>query len=246
MTSPTPVALLAELHKAADALAAALDRIPDGGEKAPSTLPGWSRGHLLAHIAGICDALARQVECGRRGETVQLYDGGVEGRNRAIDLAAGHSLGQHRSDVTAALHRSLAAFDALTGPEWQTPIAFRDGVIFDAGLALWRELVIHTADLDAGTGPEVWNKDFCSHLFDFLAARVPGGNKLVLQPVALPPLSLGAGGSTVVVSGMVTDIAAWLAGRQPSLDSLRATAAGDGTDLPDLLPWPSAMPDPKK
>ncbi|MHC6593570.1 maleylpyruvate isomerase family mycothiol-dependent enzyme [Arthrobacter sp. C152] len=245
MSSPTPAALLAELHKAADALAAELDRIPADGAGAPSTLPGWSRGHLLAHITGICDALARQVEYGRRGETVELYDGGVEGRNRAIDLAAGHSLGQHRADVGASLQRALAAFDALEADEWQTRIAFRDGVIFDAGLALWRELVIHTSDLGTGRGPETWNKEFCSHLFDFLAARVPAGTRLVLQPVALPPLTLGAGGSTVVVSGMVTDIAAWLAGRTPSLDSLRATAAGDSTDLPGLLPWPSAMPEPQ-
>ncbi|MDJ0459395.1 maleylpyruvate isomerase family mycothiol-dependent enzyme [Arthrobacter sp. NQ7] len=245
MTSPSPDALLAELHKAADALTAAVDRIPAGGDKAPSTLPGWSRGHLLAHIAGICDALARQVEYGRHGEKVELYDGGVDGRNRAIELAAGHSLEEHREDVAAAVQRALAAFDALGEDEWQTRIAFRDGAIFDAGLALWRELVIHTADLDAGTGPEVWNRDFCSHLFDFLAARVPAETRLVVQPVALPPLTLGAGGSTVVVSGMITDIAAWLAGRQPSLDSLRATAAGDGTDLPALLPWPSALPEPK-
>jgi len=245
MTSPSPAGLLAELHKAATGLTAAMDRIPDGGERAPSTLPGWSRGHLLAHITGICNALARQVEYGRRGETVELYDGGVDGRNRAIELAAGHSHKEHRDDVAAAMQRALAALDALTEDEWRTHIAFRDGVIFDAGLALWRELVIHTADLDSGTGPETWNREFCSHLFDFLAARVPAETKLVLQPVALPPLALGAGGSTVVVSGMVTDIAAWLAGRTPSLDSLRATAAGDGTDLPNLLPWPSAMPDPK-
>jgi len=245
MTSPSPAGLLAELHKAATALTAAMDRIPDAGERAPSTLPGWSRGHLLAHITGICEALARQVEYGRRGETVELYDGGVDGRNRAIDLAAGHSLQQHRDDAAAAMQRALTAFDALSEDEWQTRIAFRDGVIFDAGLALWRELVIHTADLDTGAGPETWNKDFCSHLFDFLAARVPAETRLVLQPVALPPLALGSGGSTVVVSGMVTDIAAWLAGRTPSLDSLRATAAGDSTDLPALLPWPSAMPDPK-
>lgn len=242
MTSPTPAALLAELHKAADALAAELDRIPADGAAAPSALPGWSRGHVLAHLAGICDALARQVEYGRKGQTVELYDGGMEGRNRAIDLAAGHSLEDHREDVAAAVQRALAAFDALAADEWQTPIAFRNGVIFDAGLALWRELVIHTSDLATGRGPESWSSRFCSHLFDFLAARVPASSRFVLQPVALPPLTLGAGGSTVVVSGMVTDIAAWLAGREPSLDSLRATAAGDSTDLPELLPWPSAMP----
>jgi maleylpyruvate isomerase len=43
---------------------------------------------------------------------------------------------------------------------------------------------------------------------------------------------------------MLTDIAAWLAGREPTLGSLRASADADGTDLPDLLPWPSATPSP--
>ena len=47
------------------------------------------------------------------------------------------------------------------------------------------------------------------------------------------------------ISGMLTDIAAWLAGRTPSLGSLRATAAADGVDLPELLPWPSGVPAPK-
>jgi maleylpyruvate isomerase len=45
-----------------------------------------------------------------------------------------------------------------------------------------------------------------------------------------------------VVSGMLTDIAAWLAGRTPSLGSLRATAAADGVGLPQLLPWPAGVP----
>ncbi len=41
---------------------------------------------------------------------------------------------------------------------------------------------------------------------------------------------------------MLTDIAAWLAGREPSLSSLRASAAADDVDLPELLPWPSGVP----
>jgi len=45
-----------------------------------------------------------------------------------------------------------------------------------------------------------------------------------------------------VVSGMLTDIAAWLAGREPSLSTLRASAAADDVDLPELLPWPSGVP----
>ncbi|BAS08378.1 hypothetical protein AHiyo4_18000 [Arthrobacter sp. Hiyo4] len=63
----------------------------------------------------------------------------------------------------------------------------------------------------------------------------------MLQPLGLPPVTLGLGRSTVI-SGMITDIAAWLAGREPSLGSLRATAAADGVDLPELLPWPAGTP----
>ena len=74
------------------------------------------------------------------------------------------------------------------------------------------------------------------------AARVPEGNRYVLQPLGLPPVTIGNGSATTVIGGMLTDIAAWLAGRTPTLGSLRATAAADGVDLPELLPWPAGVP----
>jgi maleylpyruvate isomerase len=115
--------------------------------------------------------------------------------------------------------------------------------VFDGGLALWRELTIHATDLGTGRGPETWSRPFCEHLFDFLAARVPEGERFVLQPLGLPGTSIGTpGGRSTAINGMLTDIAAWLAGRTPTLGSLRATAAADGVDLPELLPWPAGVP----
>ncbi|WP_115789857.1 maleylpyruvate isomerase family mycothiol-dependent enzyme [Arthrobacter silvisoli] len=245
MTEITPQALLAELHKAAATAASVVATLDDSAVAAPSELPGWSRGHVLAHLAGIAKAMARQLEYAARGETVELYDGGYEGRNRAIDLAAGHDAAQHHAAVDAALTRVLAAFDALDDTGWSAPISYRDGTVFDGGLALWRELTIHTGDLGTGFGPETWSRPFCEHLFRFLGARVPQGIKLVLQPLALPQLTLGSGVRSIAVNGMITDIAAWLAGRTPTLGSLRATEAADGVELPELLPWPSGAPAPK-
>ncbi len=247
MTAPTPDALLAELHKAADVVVSTAAKFADEDIKAPSALPGWTRGHVLAHVEGISHAMARQLEHAARGETVELYDGGQDGRIKAIEMAAGHSADAHRTDLKAGLERALRAFDSLAGDTtgWQAPIAYRGGVVLDGGLALWRELVIHTSDLHAGYGPETWSRQFCEHLFDFLAARVAPGDKLVVQPLALPPVTLGDGGRSTVISGMITDIAAWLAGREPSLGSLRASAAADGVDLPELLPWPARTPDAK-
>lgn len=247
MTAPAPDALLAELHKAAAAVTSTAAKLTDEDVLAPSALPGWTRGHVLAHLTGISNAMARQLEYAGRHETVDLYDGGQEGRNKAISIAAGHDAATHQADLQAALDRALAAFDTLEHPGsdgagWQAPISYRGGVVLDGGLALWRELVIHASDLGTGLGPETWSRQFCEHLFDFLSARVPPADRLILQPLGLPPVSIGSGGRSTVVSGMITDIAAWLAGREPSLGSLRASAAADGVDLPELLPWPSGVP----
>ena len=245
MTAITPGTVLTELHKAADVVASQAAKLTQDDVPAPSELPGWTRGHVLAHLTGIANAMARQLEFAARGETVELYDGAHEGRTKAIEMAAGHSLDEHRSDLDAALDRALRAFDALDDAGWQVPIAYRGGVVLDGGLALWRELVIHASDLGAGPGPETWSRQFCEHLFDFLSARVPEGQRFVLQPLGLQPVTIGAGGRSTVISGMVTDIAAWLAGREPSLGSLRASAAADGVDLPELLAWPAGVPGPK-
>ena len=154
MTAPAPADLLAELHKAAEVVASVAAKFTDEDVRAPSALPDWTRGHVLAHLAGITNAMARQLEYAARGESIELYDGGQDGRNKAIGMAAGHSADVHRADINAGLDRALKAFDSLeTGSGWQAPIAYRGGVVLDGGLALWRELVIHTADLGTGFGP---------------------------------------------------------------------------------------------
>ncbi len=242
MTAITPENLLEELRRAADVVAGITAKLTEEDVKAPSDLPDWTRGHVLAHITGIANAMARQVEYAARGESIELYDGGFEGRTRAIELAAGHSLAEHRADVGAALDGALRAFGTLDDAGWRRPISYRGGVAFDGGLALWRELVIHATDLGTGRGPETWSRPFCEQLFGFLAARVPEGEKFVLQPLGLPAVAIGTGAKSTVINGMLTDIAAWLAGRTPTLGSLRATAAADGVDLPDLLPWPAGVP----
>src|SRR6478736_2637905 len=136
MTSITPENLLAELRRAADVVTGIAASLDDAAVAAPSELPGWTRGHVLAHLAGIANAMARQVEYAGRGESIELYDGGFEGRTRAIELAAGHSAEQHRAALAAAFERALGAFGALEAAGWREPISYRGGVVFDGGLAL--------------------------------------------------------------------------------------------------------------
>ena len=245
---PTPSQLLANLDAAAAALQERITSLTDDEVRAPSRLPGWSRGHVLAHVAGVADGMARQLEYASRGETIELYDGGADGRNRAIEEAAVRSADRHREALSESLDRALQAFHGLQESGWNAPISYRNGVVRDGGLALWRELVIHLTDLGLGEEADTWSPQFCEHLFSFLAARVPAGIRLRLQPLALPSRLLGSSApgesasSTIAVNGMATDIAAWLAGRTPNLGSLRAEAAADGVELPTLLPWPSGIP----
>lgn len=241
MTSISPAELTDRLERAADTFAAKISSLSDDDVRAGTELPGWTRGHLLAHVTHVSNAVARQAEYALRGELIEFYDGGQGGRTQAIEMAAGHSADEHRADIAAAFTRALTVLGSLTPDQWQLPISYRDGVVMDGALAYWRELVIHLADLQVGRGPETWSKEFCLYLIDFLAVRVPADTRLKLLPLALPPLTVGDGDNAVSVSGMLTDIAAWLAGRTPTMGSLRAEAAADSVALPTLLPWPSAF-----
>jgi len=205
--------------------------------RAPSALPGWTRGHVLTHVEGVGRALARQASCARRGVLVELYDGGRPARDAAIEAGHGRSAGQ----LTAAVHDALdevdAAWSAVGPADWERPVRYREGVLLGAGLAWWRELEIHTSDALLGHGTSDWSQPFCAHLLNHLAPRLPDGVRLTLSTPDGPwTLSGGPGdgptGLTELnVTGRLTDLSAWLAGRTPA-----GPLTGD--PLPPLADWP--------
>ncbi|GAB3275204.1 maleylpyruvate isomerase family mycothiol-dependent enzyme [Sinomonas notoginsengisoli] len=234
--------LLMALRAAAEGIHSELGGLSEDSVTAPSELPGWTRGHVLAHIEGIASALARQAELARRHRQADLYDGGLPARDRAIEAGAHAAAGVHRKRVGASVDRALAAFEVLSPEEWDTPVRFRDGVVRDAALALWRELVIHRGDLGTGCTQQEWSGAFCRHLLGFLAPRVPEGRTFDLCATGGEEISLGGGSDVVVLEGRLQDLAAWLAGRSVSHGAVRATHAGEAVPLPGLGPWPSAIP----
>lgn len=241
MTDISNAQLMDRLKAAADIVSGKLGAVTDAEVLVPTDLPGWTRGHVLAHIAHVSNAVSRQVEFALRGELVDFYDGGQGGRTQSIEMNAGHTAAEHREYISAAFTRALAVLDGLDESQWTLPVSYRSGDVRGVALAYWRELVIHLADLQLGRGPETWSKEFCLYLIEFLTARVPQDLTLKLLPLALPAMTVGSGENTVSVQGMLTDIAAWLSGRTPTMGSLRAEAAADSVELPKLLPWPSAF-----
>ena len=109
---------------------------------------------------------------------------------------------------------------------------YRDGIVLDRVLAWWREVEIHTTDLDLGCSSDSWSERFCDHLVDHLAAlpeRTPGTCLVLQAPGWVREVGTGA---PRIVRGQRTDLVAWLAGRNP----VRPVSG----DLPLLAPWASA------
>ncbi|MET9317668.1 maleylpyruvate isomerase family mycothiol-dependent enzyme [Kribbella sp. NPDC003505] len=219
---------LNEVRATAHQLLALTADLDDAAARGESVLPGWSRGHVITHIANFSEAMTRQVEEALQGRLVEVYDGGRPARDAAIEAGADRSAAELRAHLNQAVTALLEAWDKVGPTDWPLPILHRNSNL-SAGLqATWRELTIHTADLDLGVTPAAWSEDFCLHLLDFLRPRTPDDVHLVLKS---PTVTWDNGaGETVTLEGALTGLTAWYAGR-PAPGPITGPA-------PELLPWP--------
>lgn len=210
-----------------------LDGLTEAAAREPSALPDWSRAHVLAHIGGVGSALARQARFALRGELIEVYDGGRPAKDAGIEAGSRRTADELRQAVAEALAEAEGALTAVGPRDWERPVSYRDGDVRSVLLCWWRELEIHTADALLGYGPDDWSRDFCAHLWDFLAPRAPLDTRLTLEATDGPERRAYGSGEPLTVRGRLTDLTAWLAGRAPTapLDSGPAP-------LPELRPWP--------
>ncbi|MFH8499782.1 maleylpyruvate isomerase family mycothiol-dependent enzyme [Streptomyces coeruleorubidus] len=226
-----PVTEVIEAHRVLARLVGPLD---DDQVRAASALPGWSRGHVLAHLADNARMFARLAEHALRGELVPAYDGGVDERNAIIEAGAGRSAAGHRAELAARTAELEAVWARLGDADWGRPVTFRNADVAATVYARWREAWIHMADLDLGVRPEDWPAELACHAIDFLLCRLPTGTGVRAEDV---PREWSVGDRTgTMVTGRVRDLAAWLAGRTPATSPVAAEG------LPALGPWPPHPP----
>lgn len=240
MTTATDLVLLLDDVRRADArLLDALGGLTDADVRAPSRLPGWTRGHVLAHLTGLGAGAARQLERAVAGEErVDFYDGGRAGRDAAIEAGAGASAEEHRAAVGVVVARVEEALDRVGPDVLDVATGYRDRPVGAVAAMWWREVEIHSTDLALGTGTDAWTAGLRAHLHEYLADRVPAGLRLDLAPVDLDERrAIGDGDDVVTVRGGANDLAAWLAGREPA-GPLSAERGGVVVPLPELGPWP--------
>jgi maleylpyruvate isomerase len=231
MTSPTTD--LTALRDATDRLLATVGTLDDAAVAQPSLLAGWTRGHVLAHIARNADALVNVLA----GRPMYVSD---EVRDAEIERDAGRPLAVHRDDVRDSAARLDDAAASLTDEQWQTTVELRGGVTDLAAtipLRRWVEVELHHIDLGAGQTVAELPGAFLDRALDYLAKRFRG------RP-GLPPVELRAedgrswltgsspGDGTVVVAGTPAALVGWLSGRTTG-SGLTTTG---GEPLPALPP----------
>ncbi|MFY1638036.1 maleylpyruvate isomerase N-terminal domain-containing protein [Solwaraspora sp. WMMB335] len=126
--------------------------LTDAGAAGPSGLAGWTRAHLVTHLARNADALVNLLTWARTGTPTPMYPSAGQ-RDADIAAGAGRSAGQLRSDLVAAADRLAAAVAAMSDDAWRASVRTAQGREIPAAGVPWlrvREVWVHAADLDLG------------------------------------------------------------------------------------------------
>lgn len=238
-----------EASHSLDRLAAATDRLlatatalSDAQAREPSLLPGWSRGHVLTHIARNADGMVNLLHWARTGTQTPMY---TSAQSRAADIEAG--AGRPAADLAADVRDSAAGFaaEAASMPDdaWTAEVRALNGPPFPALGVLERrlsEVEIHHVDVAAGYSPGDWPEDFLSEALPRVAESFAGRDDMppcvAWADGAKDSFRLGpeqAGPPSAIIRGQPADLLAWLLGRG---DGARLTLAR-GDALPELPPW---------
>lgn len=218
-------------------LEARLASLDDKALNDPSLLPGWSRRHVLAHVAANADALCRLAYWARTGEERRMYASRAQ-REAEIEVGAGRPAGELRNWVADSAAQLAEDFARLPGPAWQAPVITAQGRTVPASEIPWmraREVYVHAVDLDAGTGFAGLPADFLAALLSDVAARRSAqgtGPALTLTASDTGAVWQVTGSSGAYpVEAPLPVLTAWLTGRPAN--GLRETAGA----VPDLPPW---------
>jgi maleylpyruvate isomerase len=145
-----PTEWIAGCRSAHADLLADLDGLTDSQARGPSALPGWSVGHVLSHIARNADSVIRRLEGAARGESLDQYVGGFEGRREEIEAGRARGAAELVADVRDSAAAVEDAMAAMPPAAWDVPSRTVGGRLEDGRAVVfsrWREVAVHRGDL---------------------------------------------------------------------------------------------------
>jgi maleylpyruvate isomerase len=238
-----PESLRQRVEEATAPLAVAAAMLSDTQAREPSLLPGWSRGHLLTHLARNADGLRNLLVWARTGVATPQYPS-WDAREAAIEEGSGRSAAELAADLEQAAAGFADEAASLPAAAWDRLVRGFTGPEHPAWYTLFRRLIeveFHHVDLGSGYAPPDWPARFVADELEGVirqfAARddVPAcvlevtgtGQRLLLGPVA------AAGAQTpVTVAGPGCWLLAWLTGRDAGT-RLSVSAPPDGPEPAD-------------
>jgi maleylpyruvate isomerase len=226
----------AEIEAATSRLLATAKALSDADVLAPSGLPGWSRGHVLTHIARNADSLVNRLTTAATGVDIPQYPS-EEARDAGIEAGAARPIAEHIRDLEESHQRFANAVTTVPPPNWANDMRWTSGEtrkaskILDARL---REVAIHHLDLSAGYTASDWPSPFALRI---LVAVLPAFEVRGIEPVTLVPSDVDAridlaGGSTVEIRGTASALTTWLLSRDDG-----STLSVTGGELPTPPAW---------
>lgn len=233
-----PQAQFELLPDATHRLVRTVDGLDDDQLDGPSGLPGWSRAHVVAHLALNAEGLAGVLQGRVEGEPTTMY-ASDEARSADIDELAAADRGELRERFLASTTLVSEAVDRMPDEYWTETFERTPGgrvIRFAAipGMRL-REVEIHHVDLDAGFSPAGWSEAFSAHLIDAMVKRDASDESFRLLATDLARawvIGDDPGESGTTVSGRAGELAWWLTGRPPA-DSLTSSTGS----LPPVKAW---------
>ncbi|MFB7599948.1 maleylpyruvate isomerase family mycothiol-dependent enzyme [Streptomyces sp. NPDC056160] len=220
---------LASVQEATERLLSAAGRLDNAAVTDQSRLPGWTRGHVLAHLSRNADALVNVLE----GRPMYVS---AEVRDADIEHDAPRRLDAHLADLRESAARFRAAGEAPA--DWSRTVELRNGVT-DTACQLpfrrWAEVELHHVDLGIGYELEDLPQEFTERETAFLARRFTGRFDVPATRLTDGTRAWSTGREqgepAVTVTGSPADLLGWLAGRRDG-----AALAVAGGALPVLPP----------
>ena len=207
--------------------------VVDAGWRAPSRLPGWSRGHLATHVARQADGLVRLATWARTGQRTDMYSS-PDQREREIEAGAGRSGLDLQVDLDTSAGGLEQAFEELQqAGAWDAVVELRGGLRVPARLlplARLLEVCLHHVDLDLGFELGDIDDQTADWLLEWSAFRLRERDEFPRLELVSPStrITVGSSGEVRTVTGTSQDHLGWLTGRLDG-SSLRGT---DGLQLP--------------
>jgi maleylpyruvate isomerase len=205
---------------ASDRFIATVAALDSDALRVPSLCEGWTRAHIVAHVARNADSLTNLLTWAHTGEPTYQYVS-QEARDADIETGASRSPEELLDDLRSTVARFAQAVLDLPDDRWSVEIRKGpggSGEAIPARRVMWARLMeveVHHVDLAAGYSPSDWPEPFVSRA---LTETVSGFRR----HDTMPPVTLDVDGRVDVirpggptVTGSAPDVLAWLIGRSP-------------------------------